>query len=139
MILDLDNHNLDTIAVALNSTAQRTFTFQIDCFTGHFAYNGVIDADGIYRQADPIPDAVIEFRVGTIEAYTDIETTPYDLSAFNGERKTCQLRITAGTITAAHLVRSMQLMVGPEPVALTFLTNDGGDLLTNDSGAYLIA
>lgn len=137
MIVDTNNNSIDTLNIALNSGVNKVYTFQIDCFTGHFAYNGFKDSDGIYQTAPAIPDVTIELRHGTTGAYSDIENTPFDLSAWNGSRETFQLRITAGTITALHLVRSMQLMVGPEPVAFTFLTNDGGDHLTNDSSVDL--
>lgn len=110
----------DTLALALTSGANRVYTTTIDCYPGH------------QLSGEVVADVTVEARHGTIGAWTDIETTPIDLSPYSGTAQTFQFRITAGTITT-HLIRTFRLRVGPPIVGSdTIVYNDDFDEVFND-------
>jgi hypothetical protein len=121
------NGPLDTITLALESGQNRVYTITIDCFTGHELSGEVVG------------DIAVEARHGIVGAYTDIETTPIDLSPYNGSTETFQIRVTAGTITAPHLVRSFKLRVGPAVVAEYGQLTFNGALVTFQGRAVTFA
>ena len=90
----------DTLAVALESTANRVFTVTIDCHSGH------------ELSGEAVADATIEAKHSAAGGYTNIESSPIDLSTWAGTQQEFQIKMTAGTITS-HLVRSFRLRVGP--------------------------
>lgn len=111
------------MATVLYSTGTVTREIEIDCFDGHEV--SIVYPEGVTSVAD----AAIEFRQGASGGWTNIETTPFDLSPFAGTRSMFQIRQTAGAITSP-LSRAWQLRVGPalpevaEPFAVTFLASN---------------
>ena len=87
-IYDTDGHVIYSSALSLFSGNEATVTVQIDCVTGYSLYG------------EAVADIAVEARHGTSGGWTNIETTPLDLSAFDGSRETYQVRLTAATITA---------------------------------------
>lgn len=121
-----DSIQTDELAVSLTSTLAKTFTIEIDCF------------DGQFLSGEAVADAAIEARHGTGGAYTNIETTPIDLSAYAGSLETFQVRMTAGTITS-HLTRAFRLRVGPPAeTGDSLVFNDDEDLIYNDDEALIL-
>jgi hypothetical protein len=87
-IYDLDDEVIYSSAFALRSGETATATIQIDCVTG-WRLSGEV-----------VAGVTIEARHGSAGGWTDIETTPIDLSTWNGSRETFEIRFTAGTITS---------------------------------------
>lgn len=96
----IDNYIDESFSIVLYSGQTVTYTKQIQCYTGHTL------------SCEVVADLVVEARHGTSGAWTDIETTPIDLSTWNGSLETFQFRVTAGTVLQ-HFVRSFRFRIGP--------------------------
>ena len=113
-----ENGNLvDRIALGLASAASRTYTLEIDCVAGQFL------------SGESVSDIAVEARHGTGGGWTNIETTPIDMSTWAGSLETFQVRITADTITG-DTTRMFTINVAGSIGSLVYTDDD--DLLLND-------
>jgi len=90
----------NVFSIALESGENRIITFSIPCY------------DGRELSGEAVTGLTVEARHGTGGAWTNIETTPIDLSPYAGSTGTFQVRVTAGTITT-HTIWAFKLFVGP--------------------------
>jgi hypothetical protein len=97
-IRDTNSDVLLSANFAMRSGEVSTATIQIDCLDGYSLFGSAV------------ADIAVEARHGTSGAWTNIETTPIDLSAYDGQLETFQVRFTAGTITA-RTARTVPLTV----------------------------
>lgn len=93
MIYSTANNRLISANFALRSAAVELLTIKIDCLTG-YSLSLVSGADA---------DLTIEAKNSGVAAavYTNIGTTPIDLSVWNGTRQTFIVRLTPQTAAAA--------------------------------------
>lgn len=94
--------------------------WEIDCF------------DGQTLSCDSVANLTIEAKHDLSGAYTNIETTPIDLSSFAGNRETFQLRFTPSSTNGAFAFR---FRVGPIIVVPVYsiVYNDSENEVYNDS------
>lgn len=87
MIRDTDGNALLSAYFPLESEDVQIFQIQVDCRDGEELRAGV-------------SDVTIEARVSGIGSYANITDSPLDLSAYDGETKTFDIRLTAPEVTA---------------------------------------
>ena len=97
-IYDTDGHVIYSVPVSLFPGQQKAATIQIDCVDGYSLYGAAV------------ADVAVEARHGTSGSWTNIETTPIDLTPWDGSRETFQVRFTNESSTAQDS-RSMALTV----------------------------
>lgn len=85
-IYDTDDNVIYSSAFALRAGESTTATIQIDCESGW----------SLYGQS--VADMTIEVSHDTDEDWTDLVTTPRDLSTWDGSKETFKLRFTAGSV-----------------------------------------
>jgi hypothetical protein len=87
MIYNSDGNQMLSSNLAMFSTEVKTDTITIDCKTGYFLSSSTVD------------NILVEAKKVGGGSWTNIETTPIDLSADNGTQQDYEIRLTAGTIT----------------------------------------
>ena len=98
MMYDTDDTRILAGSVAVRSTETETLTVKIDCL------------DGYQLSAHTVADCVVEARHDG-DAWVNIETTPIDLTPWDGDREIFEIRVTAPTITS-QLIRQCTFSVG---------------------------
>ena len=91
-IKDTDGNIISGAAFVVRSTENEIGTFEIDCAAGWSLYGTVTS------------EMVVEARHGSSGGWTDIETTPIDLTPWDGSTETFQFRVTAPTVTVASTI-----------------------------------
>lgn len=84
-----DTNDLEMLGASLSFRSGDVVTcdFEVDCLDGYSLFG------------EALADVAVELKhVGDV-SWTDIETTPYDVSAYDGSTENFQLRVTVGTIT----------------------------------------
>lgn len=87
MIYDLDNNPIFSAALSVPSADSIVLQIRIDCMTGYEFY------------ADTVANLAAEGQKEGDVSWTNIETTPIDLSPWNGTRQTFNVRLTAAAVT----------------------------------------
>lgn len=90
----------DSFSIAIESGQSKIIPFNVQCFTGN------------ELSGESVADLAVEARHGASGGWTNIETTPIDLSPYDGSTELFQVQITAGTVTTPF-VRSFTLRNGP--------------------------
>ena len=91
----------DTVEItARASDSAFTDTIELDCTDGHT----------FSLESGAVTGCVVEFRHEDDVSWTNIETTPYDLSAFAGTRETFEIRYDPSAATAPQ---ALKFRVGP--------------------------
>lgn len=68
--------------------------------------------DGLRLYSEVVGDLTVEGRVAGVGSFVDLESSYVDLTPYAGLRKTFDIRITAGTVSAPTR-RKFRLRVGP--------------------------
>lgn len=89
MLYDTNLQLLTSASVSIDAGAANTFQVKIECRTNYFL------------RASAVSDLSVEARRLGDSAWTDIETTPLDLSAYNGSIEIFEIRLTAAGVAAA--------------------------------------
>ena len=100
LIFDTSDNPITSFSISLESAEVKTFTIKIDCKTSNFLSSEVVG------------DLTVEAKLHTDSGWTNIETTPLDLSAYNATRPSFDVRLTAGTVSSP-VKRIFNLTVGP--------------------------
>lgn len=98
MIYDLDDNPLSAFPLTIFSGETKTLTIRVECRTGYFL------------RSENVVGLTVEARRTGAEAWTNIETTPLDLSSFNGTRQNYEIRLIADA-TAIIQRRNFKLTV----------------------------
>lgn len=85
---------------SIDSSGVITFTSDIECKTGY------------YLLSTTVASLTIEARKGGVGSWTNIETTPIDLSADNGTIQSYQFRVSAAAVTSLTS-RTFTILVEP--------------------------
>lgn len=88
MIYDLDNNPISSHTFSIPSGDDPILEIRIDCVDGYSLFS------------DAVGNIAVEARKSGDVGWTNIETTPIDLSADNGTRHTFEVRLTAAVVTA---------------------------------------
>jgi hypothetical protein len=100
-VIYIDSVQDDTMEASLYADgAAVTQTIEIDCVDGHT----------FSLASGAVSGCVVEFKHEDEVSWTAIETTPYDLSAFDGTRETFQIRFDP---SAAAAPQALRFRVGP--------------------------
>jgi hypothetical protein len=100
-VIYIDDVQDDTMEASLYADGSAvTQTIEIDCVDGH-TFSLVTGA---------VSGCVVEFRQEDEVSWHNIESSPYDLSAFDGTRETFQIRFDPSAATAPQ---QLQFRVGP--------------------------
>lgn len=101
MIYDHDDQPLVSVNAGIKSEEAIQFKIEIDCKAGYF------------MRATPVADLLVQARHhGTGGAFTDIESTPFDLTPWDGSQEEFDIRITAGVITEFDK-RAFRIILSP--------------------------
>lgn len=113
---------------------------QVDELAGTLIKNGsaiVVEREircfnGYELSCEVVGDMVVEAKHDLEGSYTNIETTPIDLSPFAGADETFQLRFTPGAVLG---VRAFKFRNGPTvvPTEYSIVYNDSDNEIYNDS------
>ena len=99
MIKDLNDERLLSYAFAVRSGETKEFSLLIECNTGY------------YLRGSVVAGLALEAKHNLSGTWVDLETTPIDLSGWDGTDQEFDFRVTAGTITARDRV-SFNISVG---------------------------
>lgn len=112
---------------------------QVDQLAGTLIKNGsaiVVEReircfDGYELSCEVVGDMIVEAKHDLEGSYTNIETTPIDLSPFAGADETFQLRFTPGAVNG---VRAFKFRNGPavSPPEYSVVYNDDNNEVYND-------
>lgn len=95
----IDDIQEDTLAANLTASGSAVVqNVKIDCFDGH------------ELSCDSVANLTVEAKHSGDVGYTNIETTPIDLSSYDGTQQTFNLRFTPTSTTG---VFSFRFRVGP--------------------------
>lgn len=83
MIRDTNGNPVGTFATSIQASASQTYTVKIDCESDY------------ELAADAVSDLTVEAKRTADVSWINIETTPIDLSAWNGTLQEFQIRVTA--------------------------------------------
>ena len=117
---------------------------QIDELQAHFAKNGsavtrtisIPCYDGYEISCTDTANFSIEAKHSASGAYTNIEATPLDVSAFDGSTEDFNFRFTPGSVNGTYQPAISYGPIGGTPITYT-LTDDNGNVLTDDEGNVL--
>ena len=97
----IDGVQDDTMEASLYANGSAvTQEIEIDCHDGH----------EFSLETGAVAGCVVEFKHDLEVSWTNIETTPYDLSPFDGSRETFQIRFDP---SAAANPQALKFRVGP--------------------------
>lgn len=100
MIYDLDDNPLSSFTMSIESGSAPVLQLKLDCKTDYEFFADVVSA------------IAVDARKQGDLAWTNIETTPIDLSPYSGLREIFEVRLTADIVTAINR-RSFALKVEP--------------------------
>lgn len=98
MIYDLDNNRLTAGQAGIDHDGQKTIVCKIDCQTGY------------YLRSSAVADIAVEAKRSADSVWTNIETTPIDLTPWNGTMQNFDIRITAESVSGIR--RRASITVG---------------------------
>lgn len=98
MIYDLDNNPLSSFSMSIASGDDAVLQLQLDCLSGYEFFSLSVS------------NIAVEARKQGDVSWTNIETTPIDLSPYNGLREIFEVRLTADVVSAINR-RSFALKV----------------------------
>jgi len=88
MIYDLDDNPINSFALSIPSGDDPVLQIKIDCVTGYEFFS------------DAVSLLAVEARHQGDVSWTNIETTPIDLTSLNGLREIFEVRLTADVVAA---------------------------------------
>lgn len=88
MIYDTDDNRIFSVAFAVESEQAATAMIRVDCNAGY------------YLRGEAVANLTVEARADGDVSWIDIETTPIDLTPYDGTFQDFELRFTAPEITA---------------------------------------
>lgn len=88
LIFDAADNPISSFAMTIESEEVKTFTIRIDCKASNFFKSEVVG------------DLTVEAKLSTDGSWTNIETTPIDLTPYAATRQSFNVRLTAGTVTS---------------------------------------
>lgn len=121
------NQQIDQLAGTLQASGSAVVVnVQIDCH------------DGYELSCDSVSNLTVEAKHSGDVGYTNIETTPIDLSSYAGSRETFNLRFTPSSTTGVY---SFRFRSGPAvpPVEYTIVYNDDENEIYNDDEELIYA
>lgn len=87
MIFDQDGNPISSFSTLIESGDVQTYNLRVECRAGYSFY------------AEVVSDLTLEAKRTLDSSWVDIETTPIDLSPWDGTTQNFQFRVTAGTVT----------------------------------------
>lgn len=88
MIFDTADNPISSFSMSIESAAVQTLTLRIECRTSYFL------------SCETVADLAVEGRKAGDVTWINLETTPIDLSAYNGTRQNFEIRLTAASVAA---------------------------------------
>lgn len=86
-IFDLDDNPISSFAMAIDSAGVATLQIRVECRTGY------------KLRCETVADLAVEAKRHVDSSYINLETTPIDLSAYDGSRQNFDVRLTASTVS----------------------------------------